>query len=78
MVAEAQARGEVDPGLDPGWSAFFLDDILMMTQYSVGSAYYRARLELFLGQEVSGPACPPGDLVARLLELVLRALSPRS
>jgi AcrR family transcriptional regulator len=83
MIAEAQAKGEVEAGLDPGWAAFFLDDILLMTQYSVGSVYYRERLRLFLGLE--GPSereaetrpWPPEDLVPALLDLVLRALAPR-
>lgn len=49
MVAEAQRRGEVDPSLDVGWAAFFLDDSILLAQFSVGSAYYRERLRLYLG-----------------------------
>lgn len=48
MVAQAQAKGEIDPALDPGWVAFFLDDLFLMTQFSVGSDYYKTRLRLFL------------------------------
>jgi len=80
MVAEAQEKGEVRPGLDRGWAAFFLDDILLMTQYSVGSAYYRARLRLFLGAEgepePASEPWTPDELVARLLGFILRALAP--
>jgi AcrR family transcriptional regulator len=76
VIAEAQGKGEVEPGLDPGWAAFFLDDILLMTQFSVGSVYYRARLRLFLGAE--SEAWTPGELVERSLAFILRALQPRT
>jgi AcrR family transcriptional regulator len=93
MVEQAKRAGEVDPALDPGWAALFLDDILLMTQYSVGSAYYRTRLRVFLGRCVkaatepgAGPAAATpaeGDqacleeMAPKLLALTLRALEPR-
>lgn len=78
LIAEAQGRGEVEPGLDPGWAAFFLDDILLMTQFSVGSVYYQARLRLFLGvgSEAGREAWTPDELVERSLGFILRALGP--
>ena len=65
MVEEAQAKGEVDPSLDPGWAAFFLDNIFLITQFSTGSDYYRTRLELFLGaqpRKSNGAASNSGDI----------------
>lgn len=91
MVEQAQRAGEVDPSLDPGWAALFLDDIFLMTQYSVGSAYYRTRLKVFLGScgqttiepiqanatsAVGDQACLE-DMAPKLLDFVLRALEPR-
>ncbi|HWR10428.1 MAG TPA: TetR/AcrR family transcriptional regulator [Rectinemataceae bacterium] len=85
MVEEAQAKGEVDPSLDSGWTAFFLDDIFLMTQFSIGSDYYRTRLKLFLGATWAagegGTVGGRGDaafdeLVPRLLALILRSLAP--
>lgn len=72
MVVEAQTRGEVDPSLDPGWAAFFLDDLFLMLQYSFGSEYYRERLRLFTGghQELD-------TAVLRLRTFIERALRPR-
>ena len=71
MVVEAQAKGEVDPSVDPAWAAFFLDDLFLLLQYSYGSEYYRERLRVFLGV----PELPdPGTAVARLLGLAARAL----
>jgi AcrR family transcriptional regulator len=80
LIAEAQGRGEVEASLDPGWAAFFLDDILLMTQFSVGSVYYRARLWLFLGVsgEAGREAWTPDELVARSLAFIMRALGPGS
>ncbi|MBL8967489.1 MAG: hypothetical protein JNG85_10785, partial [Spirochaetaceae bacterium] len=71
MVEEAQARGEVAASIDPGWAAFFLDDLLLLLQYSFGSEYYRERLRLFTG---AGP--DPETAVPRLLELARKALAP--
>lgn len=87
MVEQAQARGEVDSALDPGWAALFLDDIFLMTQFSVGSDYYRTRLRLFVGageESEEGETQDRNDaamldaIVPRLLTLVLRALEPRA
>jgi AcrR family transcriptional regulator len=81
MIAEAQSRGEVEASLDPGWAAFFLDDLLLMTQYSVGSVYYRDRLRLYLGAALPAGEeegeWPPEGLVDNLRDLALRALAPR-
>lgn len=75
MVEEAQAKGEVDSSLDPGWTAFFLDDLFLLTQFSIGSEYYRTRLRLFLG-DGAGDEPTAEDVVPRLLALILRALEP--
>ena len=75
MVAEAQAKGELDPSLDPGWAALFLDDILLMTQFSMGSLYYRERMRLFLGRTADELA--PGEYVGRLHERIMQGLAPR-
>lgn len=53
LIAEAQARGEVDPSLDPGAAAFCLDNLLLMLQYSFGCDYYCDRLALFAGKELA-------------------------
>jgi TetR/AcrR family transcriptional regulator len=52
LIAEAQARGEIDPSLDPSIAAFCLDNLLLMIQYSFGCDYYRERLALFAGHPV--------------------------
>jgi len=81
MGAEAKRRGEIRGGLDDGWTAFFLDDLFLLTQYSVGSAYYAERLRLYTapGDSVS-PNAPSSlasddEIVVRLLAYIRRALS---
>jgi AcrR family transcriptional regulator len=49
LLADAQARGEIDPALDTSVAAFCLDNLLLMLQYSFGCGYYRERLALFAG-----------------------------
>ena len=49
LLKDAQARGEIDPGLDTSVAAFCLDNLLLMLQYSFGCGYYRERLALFAG-----------------------------
>ena len=49
LLSEAQAQGEIDPGLDTSVAAFCLDNLLLMLQYSFGCGYYRERLALFAG-----------------------------
>jgi hypothetical protein len=53
VIMEAQARGEIDPDMNPGLAAFCLDNMLLMLQYSFGCRYYKERLSLF-----AGPADP--------------------
>lgn len=63
MVKEAQEKGEIDSSLDPGWVAFFLDDLFLITQFSIGSDYYRTRLRLFLGATWSQVSIVEEDVV---------------
>ena len=75
MIAEAQAKGEADRSLDPAWAAFFLDDILLLAQYSMGSLYYRERMRIYLGRTFEDLG--PGEFVATLHERLMRSLAPR-
>ncbi len=77
MVAQAKARGEVDPGLDEAWAAFFIDNILLLAQYSTASVYYAERLRIYLGRE-EGASIGEAEVQARLLDFILRSLGPRA
>jgi len=74
MVAEAKAAGEVAADLDEAASAFLIDDILLMVQFSFGSEYYKQRLRVFLGE---GADAEPAKVVEAAFAFIKRALSPR-
>ncbi|HEY9595399.1 MAG TPA: TetR/AcrR family transcriptional regulator, partial [Spirochaetia bacterium] len=56
LIAAGQARGEIDPELDPSVAAFCLDNLFLMLQYSFGCDYYRERLALFAGTRLADDA----------------------
>ncbi len=74
MLAKAAERGEIRTGLDLGATAFCLDNLLMLFQFSFSSDYYRDRLRIFLGL---GPDDQIDDeaLVASIESFARRALS---
>ncbi|MGO8693203.1 MAG: TetR/AcrR family transcriptional regulator [Rectinemataceae bacterium] len=74
MVREAQERGEIDGSADPATTAFCLDDIFLIVQFSFGSDYYRERLRRFVGE---GALDDPESLIAGIMRFVRRALGPR-
>ncbi|HQO66671.1 MAG TPA: hypothetical protein PLI66_08020, partial [Spirochaetales bacterium] len=73
MVAEAAAAGEIASDVDPALTAFILDDIFLMIQFSFASTYYRDRLRLFAG----GAADDDEAIVAAALAFIRRALERR-
>jgi len=73
MVRSAQERGEIDAGADPAATAFCLDDIFLLVQFSYGSDYYRGRLKTFVGASALED---PESLVASVMHFLRRALKP--
>jgi len=53
MVAKARAGGEIAPGCSDKVAAFCLDNLFLIVQFSFGSAYYKERLRLFLGERAA-------------------------
>lgn len=54
LLENARQAGAVDPGLDPKCFAFFLDNLFMMLQFSYSCDYYRERMKIFCGEDISG------------------------
>jgi TetR/AcrR family transcriptional regulator len=73
MVAEAKKRGEIDPGIPEAATAFCLDNLFLIVQFSFGSEYYRERLELFLGAQASRQ---PEEVIQGVMDFIGRALRP--
>jgi len=73
MVAEAAASGEIAADADPATTAFLLDDIFLLVQFSYASTYYRDRLRLFVGDA----ADDDDAIVSAAMRFIRRALEPR-
>jgi AcrR family transcriptional regulator len=52
LLAQARAEGLVDPGLDEGMAIFCLDNIMMLTQFSYSSDFYRERMKIYAGEDI--------------------------
>ncbi len=50
LLDNARAAGAADPELDPGFFAFFLDNLFMMLQFSYSCDYYSERMKIFCGE----------------------------
>ncbi len=73
MVAEAAASGEIAADADPATTAFLLDDIFLLIQFSYASTYYRDRLRLFVGEAADDDEA----IVSAAMRFIRRALEPR-
>ncbi len=49
LVRRARDRGELPPDIDPGMTAFCLDNLFLMIQFAYASDYYRERIRLYAG-----------------------------
>jgi TetR/AcrR family transcriptional regulator len=74
MTAEGKASGEVRADVPDSSAAFFMDNLFLIVQYSFGSAYYRERLKLFLGNEAYED---PEEVIRGTLAFIRLALAPR-
>lgn len=72
LLKRAIEKGEVRPDLDIPTAAFFLDNIVVMLQFSIASSYYRSRMKLYLGKAYNQNH---DQLVANLLHLIRKALT---
>ncbi len=52
LIENAKKAGKTDPELDPKMFAFFIDDLLMMLQFSYSCDYYRERMKIFCGEDI--------------------------
>ena len=72
-LGAAIARGEIRSGIDIGATAFCLDNILLLFQFSFASDYFRDRLRIFMdldGDEVLDEEA----LMASIVDFVRRTL----
>jgi AcrR family transcriptional regulator len=73
LLGAAAATGEITLGGNPGVTAFCLDNIIVLFQFSFASDYHRNRLRLFLGVP-DGDEVDEEKLIATILDFVRGAL----
>ncbi len=76
ILAAAIGRGEIRAGIDIGATAFCLDNIMLLFQFSFASEYYQERLRIFLGLSEDEPINEEA-LIASISNFVGRALAPQ-
>jgi len=71
MIREAMAQGIIDNRQKPRWIALFIDNLILMLQYSYTSDYFKERMKIFLG-----PVALDDDekMVDRLMQFIRGAL----
>ena len=72
-IAQALAKDDVRPDLDPRLFAFFLDNLLMALQFSYTCDYYRQRFEIYTGVNVE--EMDEEKVVSQLLKFVESAFT---
>ncbi|MFZ4615130.1 MAG: TetR/AcrR family transcriptional regulator [Rectinemataceae bacterium] len=73
-IAASKAAGTLRKELDAGALAFYLDNLLIVFQFSFASDYYRDRMRIFAGDSVD--ADDGEGLIASLVDLVRRSVAP--
>ena len=72
-IAQALAKDDVRPDLDPRLFAFFLDNLLVELQFAYTCDYYRRRFEIYTGVDVE--EMDEEKVVSQLLKFVESAFT---
>ncbi|MBU0956729.1 MAG: TetR/AcrR family transcriptional regulator, partial [Spirochaetes bacterium] len=75
LIDEAKAAGLVSMNLDTRALSFFLDNLVMMVQFSYASDYYRERLKVYAGDNSYND---PASLRTELMKFIRNGLLPRA
>lgn len=51
ILQKAKDSGTIDKGVDIQLAAFFIDNLVVMLQFSLATDYYKERMKIFLGPE---------------------------
>jgi len=51
VIGKAKAEGQISPEVDERSAAFFIDNMLMIYQFSFAVDYFKDRMRIFLGEE---------------------------
>lgn len=75
LLSEARDRGEIRSDIDPGTTAFLIDNLFMSLQFSCVSDYYKERCRIFTGKDIYENQ---EKIIAQTLSFVRNALAPTS
>ena len=78
IVRRAQAAGEVRSDLDPRLFAFFMDNLLMMMQFSYCCPYYQERFKIYGGENVMDDSNLVPSQLLKFLESAFQADIPQT
>lgn len=74
LIKKEQDKGRIGTHIDPGYAAFFIDNLFVLLQFSYSCDYYRERLKMFLGEEALEA---DDELRAQLMKFIRGALGGR-
>lgn len=72
-ISQALASGDVRQDLNPRLFAFFLDNLLLMLQFSFTCEYYRERLSIYTGVDIE--SLDDDEIVTQLLKFIESAFT---
>lgn len=72
-IAQALAKGDVRPDLNPRYFAFFLDNLLTTLQFSYTCDYYKERLQIYTGVDID--SVDDEEVVKQLLKFIESAFT---
>ncbi len=70
-IREARERGQIRADADEAAAAFFIDNLLMMYQFSFSVDYFKDRMRIFLGEDFD-----PAAVEKSIMDFIRRALKP--
>jgi AcrR family transcriptional regulator len=74
MMSEAKQAGLMAPDLDEQVTAFCLDNLMVMLQFSATSEYYKERLKIFAGEDAVDD---DEKIIQGMMRFIRRALAPQ-
>lgn len=72
ILKNAKDKKEISSDIDDKLIAFYIDNLLVMYQFSLTSNYYKERMEIFLGEEI----CNDNEkIIMAMVDYIRKALS---
>lgn len=72
LIEKGKEQGVVEESLSTPFVAYYLDNLIMMYQFSFTSSYYKRRMEILLG---SALAEDKEEVISKLMTIIKKSLS---